>query len=100
MKEDQRKLSDSIDMSWIKLGRCLGIRDVKLDAIDARWPDLDEKAYRMLECWEKKDGSNATYQVLSEALCDEYVSRRDLAEEICFCYATDLASSCSLGISS
>ena len=80
---DLRKLSNSIGESWVKLGRCLEISDAKLDEIDARWPGFAEKAYRMLKCWKQEKGSAATYRILNEALCDDYVSRTDLAENIC-----------------
>ena len=81
--DDLQTLSDSIGESWMKLGRRLKIVDAKLDDIKERWPTFAEKAYRMLKCWEEKDGSAANYRILSEALCSDYVSRTDLAEKIC-----------------
>lgn len=37
----------------------------------------------MLMEWKESRGSDATYQVLYQALCHERVNRRDLAEKIC-----------------
>ena len=82
--DDLEKLSNLIATSWIKLGRRLKIIQPKLDDFHARWQGLDEKAYRMLLCWKEKNGSKATYRVLNEALCSEFVSCRKLAEDICF----------------
>ena len=79
---DLEKLSNSISTSWMKLGRRLINNQAKLESInvDARYPELDEKAYRMLLCWKGENGSTATYRILSEALCHEFVNRKDLAE--------------------
>ena len=82
--DDLEALSNYIQKSWLILGHRLKIRPVKLDEIDMRWPELDEKARRMLLRWKQENGSTATYRVLSEALCHEFVNREDLAEDICF----------------
>ena len=37
----------------------------------------------MLEKWKSKTGTGATYRILYEALCHDFVGRRHLAEEIC-----------------
>ena len=42
-----------------------------------------EEARRMLVSWKQKEGSKATYQVLYDALTDELVSCKLLAEEFC-----------------
>ena len=44
---------------------------------------LSEKAYKMLLKWKAAKGSDATIQVLHEALCRHLVNRRDLAEKCC-----------------
>ena len=82
--DDLEKLSNCIEKSWMKLGRRLKISEAKLVAIDTRWLELDEKAYQMLLCWKQQNSSTATHRILSEALCHEFVNRRDLAEYICF----------------
>ena len=82
---DLEKLSKSIAKDWLNLGRRLGVSDAELDEIDERWRGyLSEMAYRMLRLWKQKNASNATYRILYQALCDETVQRRDLAEKICF----------------
>lgn len=85
-KDDLERLSRSVGNDWVSLGRRLNIDQATLDAIqiDARWPYLPEKAFQMLLSWSRKNGSDATYRVLCVALCHEFVSRRDLAEAICF----------------
>ncbi len=86
INEDLERLSQSVGNVWVRLGRRLNIDQATLDAIqiDPRWPFLPEKAFQMLLCWKNKNGSDATYRVLYVALCHEFVSRRDLAEKICF----------------
>ena len=42
-----------------------------------------QKIYKMLRHWKKKDGSDATYTVLDDALCYQFVNRTDLAEKLC-----------------
>ena len=74
----------SIAKDWMRLGRRLGVSQAKLDEIDARWPDLHDKAYRMLLFWKQENSSNATYRLLCQALCHKFVNRKDLAESICF----------------
>ncbi|XP_078354085.1 uncharacterized protein LOC144638728 isoform X1 [Oculina patagonica] len=86
INEDLERLSQSVGNVWVRLGRRLDIDQATLEAIqiDPRWPYLAEKAFQMLLCWRNKNGSDATYRVLYVALCHEFVSRRDLAEKICF----------------
>ena len=55
----------------------------KLDGFDhCKW-ELIEKAYEMLMEWKQKEGPDATYRVLHEALCHKFVNRTDLADKIC-----------------
>ena len=82
--EDLEELSISIGKDWMRLGRRLGVSHPELDEIEERWPYLREKAYRMLRSWKQKNSSNATYRILRQALCHEFVKRRNLAEKICF----------------
>ena len=37
----------------------------------------------MLQKWKQKLGSGATYKVLWNALCHDFVGRKDLAEKFC-----------------
>ena len=82
--DDHQGLSNSISKGWRKLGRLLGIREEDLDDIDERGRDFCERAYQMLRLWKEKNASNATYRFLCQALCHEYLNRRDLAEYFCF----------------
>lgn len=41
------------------------------------------KAYKMLIRWKEDNTSKATYKVMYNALCHNFVKRRDLAEEFC-----------------
>ncbi|XP_078351682.1 uncharacterized protein LOC144636366 isoform X2 [Oculina patagonica] len=79
------ELSNCIAKEWMKLGRRLKISEAKLDEIhvDHSRPELNEKAYSMLMFWKRQKSSNATYSFLFDALCHEFVNRRDLAERIC-----------------
>jgi len=77
-----QKLSNNI-VQWKALGRQLKLHEAKLADFHQKEETLSEKAYLMLQAWKCKEGSHATYQVLYEALCHDFVGRRDLAEEIC-----------------
>jgi len=41
------------------------------------------KVYEMLLKWKAAKGSDATFQVLHDALCHRSVNRRDLAQKYC-----------------
>jgi len=68
---------------WKKLGRKLKFDEAKLTGFARDNDEFSEKALAMLMAWKRRDGSDASYQVLFEALSHSYVSRRDLAEDIC-----------------
>ena len=76
-------MSQKLGDDWKNLGRQLDIDEAKLKKFHRGDDDLDEKALQMLLHWKKRDGSAATYQVLSDALRNELVNRRDLAEQFC-----------------
>ena len=78
-------LSKKIE-NWKSLGRRLNFDASQLTALHKDNEEWSEKAYAMLTAWKEREGSAATYQVLYEALCHEFVNRRDLAEEICCSY--------------
>ena len=67
---------------WEKLGRRLLKKDTKVKAIRMD-PLCSEKAYTMLVQWKQSNGSEATFHVLYDALCDDLVGRKDLAENYC-----------------
>ena len=83
MNDDLEGLANEI-IEWKKLGRRLMENaDAVLYAIDKRNEEENEKAYKMLSKWKRAEGSCATFQVLHDALCHDFVNRRDLAEKYC-----------------
>ena len=68
---------------WKPLARCLEIDEPVIEGLDKPCTKLAEMAYQMLLEWSQKNGSSATYQVLYEALCNEFVGCKLLAEEFC-----------------
>ena len=78
-------LSIKLSIEWRMLGQLLQFRESKLQEFDKYHEKISEKAYAMLLYWKQRDGSDATYSVLNQALCDTLVNRRDLAQEFC-CY--------------
>ena len=84
VNDDLERLANEIINQWKKLGRRLMENaDAMLDAIDKRNDEVNEKAYKMLLEWKQAKGSCATFRVLHDALCDDLVKRRDLAEKYC-----------------
>ena len=82
--EDLEKLSQQIGKSWKPLGRRLKFKEADLTAFHKENPDeYTEKAYQMLLRWKSRDGKEATYLVLYEALDHELVQQKLLAENIC-----------------
>ncbi len=81
---DLEKLANEITSCWKKLGRALGIPDARITTFERENSyDISEQAYKMLRHWRSSNGSAATYKVLFEALCDDRVSQRELAETYC-----------------
>lgn len=70
-------------MKWENLGRRLGFAQPKIDALHKENERLFDKAHRMLLSWKERDGSDATNQVLCDALCHKLVKLKILAEEFC-----------------
>ena len=80
--DDLQILAREIVKEWKWLGRrLLGSDEAKLFTIHKENEEWSEKAYQMLLHWKQANGSDATYQVLYNALCK--VERKDLAEDIC-----------------
>ena len=76
-------LSIRVSNHWKKLGRQLNFHEAELQEFDNSHREISEKAYAMLLTWKQRDGSDATYSVLNQALRDNRVRRRDLAQEFC-----------------
>ena len=69
--------------NWKAVGRRLKIKKGRLTAFDNDNKDSFEKIYNILLHWKERDDSAATYTVLRDALCHEFVNRTDLAEKLC-----------------
>ncbi|TDH16715.1 hypothetical protein EPR50_G00000830 [Perca flavescens] len=62
-------IAEHLGRSWRKLGRRLGLNDVKLDSISRRHPtDLEETTRELLKEWRKSRGAEARTAQLVEAL--------------------------------
>ena len=83
-EDELEELGAKIETKWIKLGRRLGIKDEMLQEIRQAHDELSERGYYMLKCWKQKQGSDATYRNLCEALKHDLVKRQDLAEQFCY----------------
>ena len=68
--------------NWKELGLCLGIEEATLTAFDFDHMSKLDNIYSMLQHWKQKNGSAATYIVLHDALCHQFVNHRDLAERL------------------
>ena len=81
--EDLMKLGRDIGNKWRILGECLKVGE-ELESIDDRYKSLTEKGFEMLKYWTQKNGSSATYRVLSGALEHELLARKNLSEKYCY----------------
>uniref|UniRef100_A0A3Q1GPP7 Death domain-containing protein n=1 Tax=Acanthochromis polyacanthus TaxID=80966 RepID=A0A3Q1GPP7_9TELE len=60
---------ENLGRNWRKLGRKLGLTDVKLESISKRHPtDLEETAVELLKEWRKSKGAEAETKYLIAAL--------------------------------
>lgn len=60
---------ECLGRNWRKLGRKLGLKDVKLESISKRHPtDLEETAVELLKEWRKSRGAEARTEELIAAL--------------------------------
>ena len=76
-------LAFDLSDDWKKLAHVLGLSGEVSRICDDYRRNVFEQAYRMLQTWKGKKGSQATYQVLREALAHEAVLRNDLVQEYC-----------------
>ena len=76
-------LSKKISNDWRTLGRRLTFHEAELEEFDKGHGKMSEKAYAMLLSWKQRGGTDATYSVLNQALCDTRVKRKDLAQDFC-----------------
>ncbi|XP_071842509.1 uncharacterized protein [Apostichopus japonicus] len=75
-------LSEEIKNEWKAVGRNLGLEDSKLYNLESDYTNQGHKetVYQMLLTWKQRNGSQATYRVLGEALIA--AGRRDLQEKL------------------
>ena len=77
------ELSLKLGEKWKELGSCLGFDHAAITNLDEDNKKLARKAYRMLLAWKQREGFQATYTVLYNALCDKLVECKLLAENFC-----------------
>ncbi|XP_071854200.1 uncharacterized protein [Apostichopus japonicus] len=80
--ESLRDLSEKIPKEWKNVGRKLGLDDSELCNHERDYTNHGHKeiVYQSLLTWKQRNGSQATYRVLGEAL--EAAGRRDLREKL------------------
>lgn len=62
-------ITENLGKNWRKLGRRLGLTDVKLESISKRHPtELEETAVELLKEWRKNRGAEARTEDLLNAL--------------------------------
>ena len=66
-------LSKELCNDWRTLGRRLTFHEAELQEFDNSHEQISEKAYAKLLAWKQRGGSDATYSVLNQALCDTRV---------------------------
>ena len=76
-------LGRDIGNKWRILGECLKVGE-ELESIDEQYKSLTQKGFQMLIYWTQKNGSSATYRVLSGALENELLARKNLSERYCY----------------
>ena len=81
---DLQGLSLKLGNSWQAVARRLGFEKADIDGFNTSKETYTEKQLVMLQEWKQRLGSDATYEVLGDALCHEFVGRKDLAEMFCF----------------
>ena len=81
--KDLQLLSRKLGEYWKDLARCLDFKEPDITAFHKQNEELREKALKMLLQWRAKCGLGATYRVLYDALCDELVGQRELAQKYC-----------------
>lgn len=76
-------LSLKLGDSWKPLARRLEFKDTDIEGFESTKKTYTGKILTMLQKWKQKLGSDATYKVLWDALCHDFVGRKDLAEKFC-----------------
>lgn len=77
------RLSKELGTKWEAVARRLKFKAGEITAFDDENRKLPDKAFKMLCAWKSRDGKEATYGVLYNALTHDLVQLRDLAETFC-----------------
>lgn len=88
--EELELLSVKIE-KWKPLARKLYFMEAEIDEFDFRH-NGSEKAFAMLLAWKQRNGADATYRVLHDALWCPHINRKDLADTFCFYASSSLVS--------
>ncbi|KAJ7380902.1 hypothetical protein OS493_004485 [Desmophyllum pertusum] len=82
--QELQRLAEEIPEDWKRIGRAVGLKEKHLKIIEIdHADDVCERALATLYKWQEKQGQEATYERLAQALDDELVQRRDLVEIFC-----------------
>ena len=81
--DELEDLSLELGGKWEELGRRLRFNQAAITGFDEDNRGLKKKAFKMLMAWKQREGLNATYKVLCDALCDKKVQCALLAEQFC-----------------
>ncbi|XP_028405064.1 uncharacterized protein LOC114527571 [Dendronephthya gigantea] len=81
-ESELNEIAEEVANDWEKIGRKL-LSNKEVTIVDHDEDGVVEKATRILEKWKQSKGSGATYRLLYEALVDQTVNRRDIAEHYC-----------------
>lgn len=77
LDDSYQDLTNDISLDWKKLGRQLGFSNAHLNNFDHENHYVHEKVAAMLNEWRKRDGEEATAEVLGETLKE--IERKDLS---------------------
>ena len=78
-------------VDWKTTGYYFGVPAEKIAAIDRENSTEDQRRIALLDCWEKREGRNASCLKLADVLHRR--ERRDLVEQLCAEIKTSLAIS-------
>lgn len=81
--DDLERLSMMLATKWKAVARRLKFKPGEIEAFDEQNKNLRDKAFKMLCEWQSRDGLDATYEVLYNALSHDFVQRKDLAQTFC-----------------
>lgn len=94
--DDLERLSKKLAGNWKALTKRLGFDQDDVERFDINENKVEDKSYRMLCTWKRRESSSATFKVLYEELC--HVGRNDLAEKYCIRKPTGKEASKSEGV--